>query len=60
MRRWVPEMAGVPADWVHRPGEAPAGVVLGRDYPWPIVDHAMARQRALAALGRMKAAARAG
>lgn len=65
VRRWVPELAGVPAAWVHRPGEAPAGVlseagvVLGRTYPWPIVDHAMARQRALAALGRMKAISRA-
>jgi deoxyribodipyrimidine photo-lyase len=26
-----------------------AGVTLGRDYPEPIVDHAFARKRALAA-----------
>lgn len=62
--RWVPELARVPAAWVHRPAAAPpavlagAGVVLGRDYPWPIVEPGAARRRALAALGQMKAAAR--
>jgi hypothetical protein len=29
--------------------QATAGCVVGRDYPVPIVDHAMARARALAA-----------
>jgi deoxyribodipyrimidine photo-lyase len=45
VRRWVPELARVPARWVHRPWEAPdppAG------YPAPIVDHAVQRERALA------------
>jgi deoxyribodipyrimidine photo-lyase len=56
VRRWVPELAKVPRKFVHRPWEAPpetlraAGVALGRDYPRPIVDHAMARARALEAL----------
>ncbi len=55
VRRWCPELAGLPNDWVHAPFNAPAevlrtaGVVLGRDYPHPIVDHARARQEALAA-----------
>ena len=54
VRRWNPELAGVPAAWVHAPGDAPpvvlaeAGVTLGRDYPHPIVDHAVQRERALA------------
>ena len=56
VRRWVPELAKVPNKFLHRPWEAPpevlrhAGVVLGRSYPAPIVDHAEARARALAAL----------
>lgn len=54
VRRWVPELARMPAKYVHHPWEAPddvlraAGVVLGRTYPRPIVDHAWARGRFLA------------
>lgn len=56
VRRWVPELAKVPAKWIHRVWEAPAdvlasaGVTLGATYPRPIVDHAEARARALKAL----------
>jgi deoxyribodipyrimidine photo-lyase len=55
VRRWVPELAALDARWIHRPWEAPAaelaraGVVLGKTYPRPIVDHPFARQRFLAA-----------
>ena len=55
VRRHVPELAKLDRKYVHRPFEAPdtvlqkAGVVLGRTYPKPIVDHASARDRALAA-----------
>ena len=55
VRRWVPELAGMPTHWIHEPYAAPvdilrgAGVVGGADYPQPIVDHAEARLRALAA-----------
>jgi deoxyribodipyrimidine photo-lyase len=53
VRRWVPELAGLDAKWIHKPWEAPvqallqAGVKLGRTYARPIVDHAVARRRAL-------------
>ncbi|MDB5105144.1 MAG: deoxyribodipyrimidine photolyase [Fibrobacteres bacterium] len=55
IRRWVPELSRLEAPWIHRPWEAPlealarAGVDLGANYPRPLVDHAQARTRALAA-----------
>lgn len=54
-RRWLPELAGVSGAAVHEPWRLSpaerqaAGLVLGRDYPLPIVDHAVARERTLAA-----------
>jgi len=54
VRRWVPELARMPASSVHRPWEASdsvlraAGVRLGETYPRPVVDHRFARERFLA------------
>jgi deoxyribodipyrimidine photo-lyase len=62
VRRWVPELAHLPDAWLHHPWEAPvallqqAGVTLGRDYPLPVIDHAQARDRALAAYARIQQA----
>jgi deoxyribodipyrimidine photo-lyase len=53
VRRYVPELAQMPAKFIHQPAAAPlavrlaAGVRLGENYPEPIVDHAMARDRFL-------------
>jgi deoxyribodipyrimidine photo-lyase len=62
VRRYCPELARLPARYIHRPWSAPpeilerAGVVLGGDWPRPIVDHDFARRRALEAFGSIAAA----
>jgi deoxyribodipyrimidine photo-lyase len=51
VKKWIPELAAVAKQWIHRPWLAPKDslpLVLGVDYPFPIVDHATARQIALA------------
>jgi deoxyribodipyrimidine photo-lyase len=52
IRRWVPELEHVPHSFVHSPWlmpesmQAQAGCVIGRDYPAPVVDHAIAAKAA--------------
>jgi deoxyribodipyrimidine photo-lyase len=55
VRNWVPELAHVPDRFIHQPWKMPldvqqkAGCIIGQDYPAPIVEHAWARERTLAA-----------
>ena len=52
IRRWLPELARVPVSYLHEPSRMPkvaqreAGIVLGVQYPRPIVDHQQAYDRA--------------
>lgn len=55
IRRYVPELANVPDEFIHNPWKMPLELqreircMIGQDYPAPIVDHSVARQRMLLA-----------
>jgi deoxyribodipyrimidine photo-lyase len=61
VRQWVPELSGLPDNYLNRPWEASpkilsqANVRLGVDYPNPVVDHSVARQLALEGYSEMRA-----
>ena len=60
IRRWVSELAAVPAPFIHKPWEMSlrmqedVSCILGRDYPAPVIDHDWARARTLAAYGQAR------
>lgn len=60
VRNWIPELARLPDKFIHTPWQTPDAILrendikLGKHYPFPIVDHSVARQQALAALDKMK------
>lgn len=55
IRKFVPELKDLPNKFIHTPHLAPAsilekaGICLGRNYPYPLVDHDFARKKALQA-----------
>lgn len=61
IKRYVPELAGLEAPDIHAPWnllpieQQACGVLLGRDYPVPIVDHEAARAKALALFKAVRA-----
>nr|XP_027187642.1 cryptochrome-1 isoform X3 [Cicer arietinum] len=68
VRRWLPELARLPTEWIHHPWNAPesvlqaAGIELGSNYPLPIVeiDAATVRlEEALIQMWQLEAASRA-
>ena len=60
VRHWIPELKNISSKWIHSPWLAPAeqltaaGIKLGINYPYPIVDHHLARQRSLSAFAGIK------
>lgn len=61
IRRYVTELSNCPLKWLHEPSCMPiidqqhCGVLIGRDYLAPIVDHALARIKTLALYGNTDA-----
>jgi deoxyribodipyrimidine photo-lyase len=51
VKRWVPELKDVPANYVHQPWTMP---LPPKAYPKPIIDHNRGRERALAAFQKLK------
>jgi deoxyribodipyrimidine photo-lyase len=53
IKRYLPQLSGLNARQIHAPWQLStaalkqAGIVLGENYPHPIIDHASARQRTL-------------
>ncbi|CAB3757276.1 cryptochrome/photolyase family protein [Paraburkholderia solisilvae] len=60
IKRYLPQLEKVPPKWIHAPWLANDaelaqwGVMLGENYPRPIVDHAQARQSTLARFGILR------
>ncbi|MCP0914689.1 MULTISPECIES: cryptochrome/photolyase family protein [Legionella] len=56
VKKWVPELTSLPVKWLHKPWQmhAQPGFILGKNYPFPIIDLTQTRIRALAAYRELK------
>lgn len=59
VRQWLPELARMPSEWIHHPWDAPlsvlksSGVELGINYPKPVMDIDLARDKLTQAISVM-------
>ena len=59
VKKWVPELSSIPSKYIHEPWLCPgnlqsaSGVIIGRDYPSPILDLSQTRAEALARFKRL-------
>ncbi len=59
-KKWVPELKNMPLEFLHKPWELDEKyqkqikLIIGKDYPKPIVDHVTARNAALEAFKSLK------
>ncbi len=60
VKTFCPELRELPPPYIHHPWLAPdpilksAGITLGKNYPSPIIDHSLARTRALQSFSMIK------
>lgn len=60
IRKWVPELRGLPSEFIDRPERTPVhvqntcGVHIGTDYPYPIIEYEHARERILTRFNAVK------
>ena len=60
IKKWIPELIDLPPKFIHSPSKLSSvdlkkyNIVLGSTYPYPIVDHSVARDRALKLYKKLK------
>jgi deoxyribodipyrimidine photo-lyase len=60
VKRYVPELRPLPVEHLDRPEKTPlhvqeeSGVVIGEEYPYPVVEYEAARERAVEKYERLK------